>query len=246
MLGSTLFTQRVGAVAISKTTYEPQMRMATHTHDLAYVSFVVEGHYTERSADAPRHLRRSMLVYHPAGEVHADYVHDQSMTTINLEYSDGDLPSAFFCAQGPEVAELEHGFLSALPGSGASLLRSIAAIRAYLRRRVARSQPPEPMIVARATLQNLERERPVSALATELGMHRVRLHRAFKRAYGESPRANATKQRIATAAKLLTASSDRVADIAAACGFYDQSHFCRQFRLATGMTPSHYRRVFAG
>ena len=36
-----------------------------------------------------------------------------------------------------------------------------------------------------------------------------------------------------------------LAQIAQCCGFYDQAMFCRQFRQATGLTPSQYREVFA-
>ena len=35
-----------------------------------------------------------------------------------------------------------------------------------------------------------------------------------------------------------------MAQIAAQCGFYDQSHFNRHFKSATGLTPLVYRRRF--
>jgi AraC family transcriptional regulator len=245
VLGYTVFTQRLGDVAISKTTYDPSMIMESHVHDRAYVSFVVEGHYTEHCAGSPRHLHGNMLVYHPAGEVHADYVHDQSMATINLEYACADLPGEFFCAEGPDVDALTSRFLSALPSSGPALRRSIDVIREFLRARVRRAAPPEQMMLARKTLRDANRRRAVSALAYELGIHRVQLHRAFRRAYGESPRRDALNARLAVAAKMLTTSKASIAAVAAECGYFDQSHFCRQFRRLTGVAPSTYRKVFA-
>lgn len=246
VLGRALFSQRLGDVAISQTAYEPRMLMEAHVHERAYVSFVIEGRYTEHSREAPRHLHRSMLVFHPAGELHADCVHDQSMATLNIEYWSGDLPREFFATGGVEVESLERGFLAALHGPGRSLLEAIAAVKAFIRLRAERGQPSDQMLRARKALRDGVRPQTVTALASDLGMHRVALHRAFKRTYGESLRDDAARHRLAAAAKLLIASQESVAGIAVSCGYYDQSHFCRQFKRFAGMAPSAYRKAFAG
>jgi AraC family transcriptional regulator len=245
MLGNTVFARRFGEVALSKTTYEAGMTMPAHVHDRAYVTLVVEGHYTEQRLGVPRHLHRGMLVFHPAGETHADYVHGQSMATVNVEYLSGDLPSDFYCAQGSDVDVLGHRLQSALPAGGAALRSSIAAIGEFLRARIPRAAPSEHMAAAREKLHDIRRRTPVAALAAELGVHRAQLHRAFKETYGEAPRAAATKRRLAAATALLEGSNESVASVAAACGYFDQSHFCRQFKRLTGISPSEYRRAFA-
>jgi AraC family transcriptional regulator len=245
MLGNTVFSQQLGNVTISKTTYEPNLIMAAHVHDLPYVSLVTQGRYTEHRAGSPRHLYRDMLVFHPAGEVHADCVHDGSMTTVNLEYRAAELPREFICAQGPDVDVLASRFLSALCESGAGLHGSISAISDFLWARARRSQPSERMLLARDVLECGEKNSPVTSLAAELGIHRVHLHRTFKQAYGEAPRAGITKRRLAAAATLLTTTDASIAAVAAECGYYDQSHFCRQFKQFTGISPSQYRSAFA-
>jgi AraC family transcriptional regulator len=244
VLGRTLFSQQLGDVAISRTTYEPRMLMEEHAHDRAYVSFVVEGRYTEHSQEAPRHLHRSMLVFHPAGEVHADCIHDQSMTTLNVEYFAGDLPREFFAAAGSEVDAVTRRFLAALPGSGAALRDAVAAIATFVRTRALRVEPSDTILRARNALREAAGAPRVTELASELGVHRVTLHRAFRRAYGESLRGDVARNRLAAAAKLLTDSGESVAGIAASCGYFDQSHFCRQFKRFAGMAPSAYRRAF--
>ena len=50
-----------------------------------------------------------------------------------------------------------------------------------------------------------------------------------------------TKKRIDYACKLLEQTSQSVSDIAAACGYADQSAFSRQFKMATYITPVQYR-----
>jgi AraC family transcriptional regulator len=48
--------------------------------------------------------------------------------------------------------------------------------------------------------------------------------------------------RVERAARLLRDTAMPLADVAAACGFCDQSHLARSFRHVLGCTPSDYRR----
>ena len=245
MLGETVLSAQLGEVIVSKTVYQPGMVMSAHVHELPYVSLVVEGRYTEHRLDAPRQLHRNMLVFHPPGEEHADCVHDVSMTTVNIEYRSGLLPTQFLCARGSAVERLTHDLLCAFAGRESQLHNALAAIDAYLRRSATCHSPPESIALARDVLVREDRMHSVSAVAKELGMHRTALARTFKRIYGESPRASLTHRRLGVAAQMLTTSAQTITQIAVECGYYDQSHFCRQFKRLTGMSPSHYRRAFA-
>jgi len=245
MLGETAFSVQLGDVTISKTIYEPGMIMSAHVHELPYVSLVVEGRFTEHRRDAPRQLYRNMLVFHPAGEEHADCVHDVSMATVNIEYRSGRLPAEFVSAGGPGVEALTRALLSALAGPQSQMRHALSAIDAYLWRSAPRGNPPPKIALARDVLAADNRMLSVSAVARELGMHRAALARTFKRTYGESPRNGLTQRRLGKAALMLTTSVQPIIQIAAECGYYDQSHFCRQFKRATGMSPSRYRQAFA-
>lgn len=65
--------------------------------------------------------------------------------------------------------------------------------------------------------------------------------RAFKEAEGVTPHAFVMIRRIERAKVLLDGSRQRLSDVAAACGFADQSHFARCFRRSTGETPRSFR-----
>ena len=50
--------------------------------------------------------------------------------------------------------------------------------------------------------------------------------------------------RINAASEALTTSDRTIAEIAVACGFYDQSYFTKQFRRQFGHTPTAYRERY--
>src|SRR5690606_28765236 len=81
----------------------------------------------------------------------------------------------------------------------------------------------------------------LNELAATAGLSRFYFLRAFRREVGVPPHAYLTGRRIA-AAKGLLDGDQPLSEVALACGFYDQSHFTRAFKGATGVTPGQYRR----
>jgi AraC-like DNA-binding protein len=115
---------------------------------------------------------------------------------------------------------------------------------------------PKPNRVAPVRTRTLERAREclhdgddgwvdLETLAREAGLSRFHLLRSFKERYGLPPHAYQVGLRIAKAQCLLR---KRVspAQVAAECGFADQSHFTRHFKQALGVTPGRFARDFAG
>jgi len=79
-------------------------------------------------------------------------------------------------------------------------------------------------------------------LSRRVQLDKFQLIRQFRRHYGVTPHRFQMQNRIRYARRAcLTATS--FADLALAAGFYDQSHFIREFRKATKVTPSQYRRA---
>jgi len=66
--------------------------------------------------------------------------------------------------------------------------------------------------------------------------------RVFEKELGITPYAYLMQTRV-NRAKSMLSTSLRLADIAARCGFYDQSHLTRQFRNQFGITPGKYRNI---
>jgi AraC-like DNA-binding protein len=81
----------------------------------------------------------------------------------------------------------------------------------------------------------------IAELARSAKMSLSQFERRVRSVLTVSPRQLLTKTRVDAAAKLLRETDRALQDVAVRCGFYDQALFCRQFRLATGMTPGQYR-----
>ena len=77
------------------------------------------------------------------------------------------------------------------------------------------------------------------ALAQLCGLSIRQLQRDFRRQFGSSPQHWLNEQRIATARELLL-SGLSVKAVAFELGFKQPSHFCRQFKLSSRLTPSEF------
>jgi AraC-like DNA-binding protein len=92
--------------------------------------------------------------------------------------------------------------------------------------------------------------RPIAEVAAEVGVTHAHLDREFVRVVGLSPRSLARILRLRRLLERIDVHADiSWTSLAAEWGWFDQSHFIRDFRRHTGVTPSGYvaaqRREFA-
>lgn len=85
----------------------------------------------------------------------------------------------------------------------------------------------------------------VSDLAARAHLSVSQLQREFRRLFGMSPSDYLLRVRLLMGRRKLEETLFPAGRIALECGFYDQSHFTRAFRAATGLSPLAYRRRFA-
>jgi AraC-like DNA-binding protein len=82
-----------------------------------------------------------------------------------------------------------------------------------------------------------------TTLARETGYSRKHLNELFERHVGLTPKTLARVQRFQRALAALRCERPRAAsEIALACGYYDQSHFIREFERFSGMSPRAFLR----
>lgn len=81
----------------------------------------------------------------------------------------------------------------------------------------------------------------VSKIAAELAISRTYLYRIFSQTFGMSPRQYLSSLILDNAKFMLLEDHKSIEEVAYNLGYYDVSHFSRQFKRWTGMTPSQYR-----
>jgi AraC-like DNA-binding protein len=87
-------------------------------------------------------------------------------------------------------------------------------------------------------------EQNIARLAAQAGLSREAFTRKFTRQFGIAPHAHSVVARLNDARRQLR-SGATLADVAAACGFFDQTHLARHFFRVFGTTPGVYRKSLA-
>jgi AraC family transcriptional regulator len=201
------------------------------------------------------------LIYHPAGEDHADSFHDAGGRIFHIEAGlrfwslatehglrlnfpadfQGGPPQSLAVRMHREFQEMDEVSPLIMEGIALEMMaevsRSSKKVTTY--RAPAWLGRAHDLIQSRFT-ENLQLEE----IARQVGVHPGHLVRVFREhrrcTIGEYVR----HLRIQFACRMLTTSDAPLSEIAQASGFADQSHFSRTFRRHVGQTPAEYRRVF--
>lgn len=251
----------VGALTLCRTAYAPDVRLPAHAHESAYLCLALAGGFRERSGAREEDVVPGAAVLHLTGERHADHFGPAPSLCLNVAFPphasalDGawtrDRERARYAAPATagalvqraarELEEDDDASALALEGLALELL----ALFARDARRDARRAPP-PWL-ARA-FERLRADPPVSLaeLARDAGTHPATLVRAFRRFHDASPGELRRRWRVQRACAALRESDAPLAEIAARCGFTDQSHLSRALRRFVGLTPAAYRRAARG
>jgi AraC-like DNA-binding protein len=113
----------------------------------------------------------------------------------------------------------------------------------FLLQRLSAGRATSPDIAwALKALQESRGSRSIGALTRELGCSRRHLIQRFHAQVGLSPKSVAGILRFEHAVQTIRDADEQSwADLAVACGYYDQAHFNRDFRRYSGRTPTEFR-----
>ena len=81
----------------------------------------------------------------------------------------------------------------------------------------------------------------VADMAAAAGCSEHQLERRVRKVFGLTPTQYVLRTRVDRATRLLTETNRGLADVAVACGFYDQADFTRRFARLTNETPAQFR-----
>lgn len=257
--GQTLRQHQAGGFSLSETRYRPGSILPRHSHESHYVCFVLSGTYMESYERKVRSCEPSMILYHPAGELHAQYFDKTAVELFRIEvnparlryasHSDlsmdgrdfrGGVPIGLAHKLYQEFREPDAVSHLAIEGLGLELIAAIARqtpCRGNTSRQPQRWLSQAHELVRSRYLEHLT----LGDIAVTVGVHPVTLAREFRHHYDCTVGEMVRRERIAFACRELLKPEVHLADIAMAAGFYDQSHFAKTFKKLTGITPAEYR-----
>jgi transcriptional regulator GlxA family with amidase domain len=90
---------------------------------------------------------------------------------------------------------------------------------------------------------NLGSKMTIRDMADSVGLSVSHFSRGFRRSLGSPPMTYVTARRVEHAKAMMASTRLRLADIALASGFTDQSHLTRFFRRLVGSSPARWRRA---
>jgi AraC-like DNA-binding protein len=136
---------------------------------------------------------------------------------------------------GVDAAELEFRLYDAPPEQQIALLDSF-----FLRRLQLPTSYIVTLMLAR-TLATAVDDLAISQLCREAGYSFRSVDRFFRQFFGLSPRFYARIIRFQRALSMLPNAHLGLAEIAFACGYYDQAHLTKEFQAFAAQTPTQYR-----
>ena len=106
--------------------------------------------------------------------------------------------------------------------------------------------PPDRHLLRAKDLADARFAEPIGVedMARAAGLSRAHFSRAFKDAFGESPRAYLLTRRLERAAKLLRTTDRSVMDVCLSVGLQSVGSFTTSFTRMYGKSPTAYRAAF--
>ena len=251
-LGRQLRSHTSGGFTLTQYEYSGQSDLPTHEHSCAYLSFPLTGAYEESYTGKMQLCSAGRAVFHPRGESHSDRFAAIGATIFSIEMEDvwlGRLRDLGFREErfdfaSPHTMRRARALARLMAASDASPLRADAGaidILADLPSRMEERRPPPWLRRVLDCLDQSPARPDLSMLASLAGVHAVHLARVFRRTQGCTIGEYFRNVRIERAVLLLREQRRPLSDVALACGFSDQSHFCREFKRAFGVTPAAFR-----
>ncbi|HYX70405.1 MAG TPA: AraC family transcriptional regulator [Terriglobales bacterium] len=259
--GAIARKRELGSFRLTESTYRAHARVPAHTHQQPYLCFVLQGEYEETSGGHTLECEPWDVIFHPAGEDHADRFGGSGGRCFNLEAAERLMDRSITNSLLPESQRFRGGPMSwlfrrlhrefrqqdaaaplAMEGLALELLAEVLRWNAAPEARAPRwlSQVQELLHARFAEPWTL------AEIARSAEVHPAYLARSFRRHLGVTVGEYVRRLRVEFACRRLAADDAPLNGIAAEAGFADQSHFTRTFRRATGLTPARYRAARGG
>ena len=217
-----------------------------HFHSAAGVSIVLAGSIEEQVGTKTECGQVGSIVAKAAGVEHRNRVGKGGAILLAIKGSDVEAIATrgwTWAHSRPAAAFGLHLARQITAGGRVDTDQLIELLACAAPARSDRPVTPAWIVEVRSRVEREPVTTSVRTLAHHVQVHPVYLARAFRLHFGCSIREYRRKERVRQAANLLATCDLPIASIAAAVGFFDQSHLCRDFRAELNVSPSDYRAI---
>ncbi len=229
-----------------------------HSHEETQITLFLSGEVEEWVGDQRNVIGPMDLVVKPGGLRHADQFGHAGAYTLQLSVNQRWLESIVapteklveynvvvsqaicfrFLQCFSEAIEIREKGISRFGKNIAGFLNELARQR----KKVVRTKPMWLEAISERVEAHFFEPLSVRELAREQHKHPVSVARAFREHFGVSIKQRIQQLRVKMAAGMLAENKLSTPAISQCCGFADQSHLSRVFKIHTGLTPGKYRQ----
>jgi AraC family transcriptional regulator len=231
-------------------------QLPSHYHEHACLCVVLDGGFTKRFRGRALECEAGTLLVQPAGERHSDEFRGSRQLVLEplaaqdspfrgqsifeeIVFTRSALGVASATRIAHELQKTDAWSSLAIEGLALELIANTGRCRDGGAAHGASA--PRWLAHVRERLTSGPNPPTIAELAGLAQVHPVYLGRVFRRHFGMSIGAYARRSRLEWAAAQLSTTNEPLSRISFCAGFADQSHFTREFRRFSGVTPRQYR-----
>lgn len=248
-LGQTIKSYETDMISVKSTLHE-KSESKFHAHSNAYLSILLSGRYAETTRDSQKIIAPSHTLYRPAHHTHKNQFITERTKCLNIEFGpewfdkhERDAkkikPQIKNIQNHPLVLQLLIDFLQS---------RKIDFFEELLLQLITgEEQGSSPLRkpwldkLVRILDNEMELNPSLSTLSQRVFVHPNYMCRVFKEHFGMTIGQYLMELKIKRATKKLFVECIPIAQIAADCGFFDESHFIKTFKACHRITPHQFR-----
>lgn len=239
----------------SVTTYDSVTFDRTrHYHPKTHLSFVLAGGCEEQKKDRYNRTPLSTTFYYPGEEHQINHIANQSVH-VNIEFNDSffNYPINESLIESACKSNLSLPFLMIKiynelliqdDLSNVGIETSVLSLFDTHQQTLNIKQIPLWAIIAKDYIwDNWNTNLCLDRLAIVCGVHKVTISKYFAKYHGSTPSDYQRQIRLIRAVDMIRSNQYSLTEITFLCGFADQSHFIRSFKLFMGFLPKQFQRL---
>ena len=249
--GITEKTLKTESFNVSVTNHSTNSEIALHSHSKPYLCLLASGTYKERS-NVTDIITGGEVIYRTSNYDHSNSFTDKGGVCLNIEINNPEqfihlnelqLPNKVSKQKGSvELYKLLYGLKNELPNDVLNIYcyeSMISSINIF-------NEKGDILWVKK--VKELINDNPLETislnkLSLEFSLHPNYIVRKFKEVTGYKLSDYLSKIRLEHSIKQLIKNEKSITNIALESGFYDQSHFNRNFKKHLETTPSHFKKI---